>query len=617
MYQKNAKKGTEKNMEKFKVKGVIFYYEPKMSYSSRCDINGINVERGVDTVVFTAPPSIRIADVKLLKVIKQFPDVTTLIIEENIQSIEISNFLFPNVKNVISKNSIFKNGDMLLVSYYGKSGYNLLNTFCKKTGELIDLAGVIKISDYAFEGCRSKNIINANDIETMDIKSFSGSVFDMDNDYEKGIKAIGSFLIGVDYSVPVVEVPEAVTKNACSFDNYKTVKEVVLKNDSSIHALYNRYNAIICDKISIDYDDYINVSSLRTIRSKEINVTSKNTIYSSCDGMLFDDTGRFLYICPSLYEGNVIIKEGTEYIENYAFCNVQNITSVKFPDSLRELGDFAFSNCRNLKHIDFGKGLTHIGGSYGISVFSYCTGIKNLHVPSTIKLIGKSAFSNCELGTVILDDGVEIIDSNAFSGCHIKEIVLPDSIHCLKNGCLAGVNNITIKGDVPPGLIPSLIDSYCSGGQYNALYDIIEITDGENILFVPKYMQTGDINAFDRRLMYRPLKDTITAQGFVSSICNYAVTLEVHQNLSIIIYKHTKDKELRSYLRRASLSIAKRLIDSGDEERLVDLLNLDLMTVASMKKIIDSVKDAEMTAASAYILSAINNAGGGKKTFKL
>lgn len=41
------------------------------------------------------------------------------------------------------------------------------------------------------------------------------------------------------------------------------------------------------------------------------------------------------------------------------------------------------------------------------------------------------------------------------------------------------------------------------------------------------------------------------------------------------------------------------------------------MTVASMKKILDSVKDAEMTSASAYILSAINNAGGDKKTFKL
>lgn len=604
-------------MEKFKVEGVTFYYESQKYYASKCDIKDIDVEKGVDTVVFTAPPSIRYVDIKLSKVKKQFPDVTTLIIENKIQHIEISNFLFPNIKNVISKNEMFENGNLLLERNYGRDGYNLLNVFCKGPKELIDLSKVIRVRSYAFAGCRSKNIVNAGNILTMDVKSFSGSVFDMDNDYEKGIKAIGSFLIGIDYSIPVIEIPEDVTENACNFDESKTVKEIVLKNDGSIDALHNCYNVIICDKISIDYDGYISLSSLRTVRYREINVTAKNTAYGSYDGMLFDDTGRFLYACPSLYEGEVVIREGTEYIEDYAFYNVQNITSVKFPDSLKELGGSAFSNCVNLKHIDFGKGLTHIGGSYGTSVFSYCTGIKNIHIPSTIRLIGASAFSNCEFDTITLDDGVEIIDSNAFTGCHIKELTLPKSIHCLKSGCFDGVERIIVNGDVPPGLIPSIIYQYNSGRQYGTLYNIVEITDGENVLFVPKFMQSGDINTFDRRLMYRPLKDTITAQGFVSSICDYAVTLEVRQNLSIIIYKHTKDKELRSYLRRASLSIAKRFIINGDEERLVDLLSLELMTVSSMKKILDSVKDAEMTSASAYILSAINNAGGDRKTFKL
>lgn len=605
-------------MEKFKVEGVTFYYESQKYYASKCNIKDIDIEKGVDTVVFTAPPSIRYADIKLSKVKKQFPDVTTLIIENKIQHIGISNFLFPNIKNVISKNEMFENGNLLLKRDYGKDGYILLNAFCKGTEELIDLSKVIRVRNYAFEGCRSKNIVNAGNILSMDVKSFSGYVFAMDNDYEKGIKAIGRFLIGIDYSIPVIEIPETVTENACNFDECKIAKEIVLKNDSSIDALHNcHHNAIICDKISIDYDGYISLSSLRTVRYREINVTAKNTAYDSYDGILFDDTGRFLYACPSLYEGEVVIKEGTEYIEDYAFYNVQNITSVKFPDSLKELGNSAFSNCVNLKRIDFGKGLTHIGGSYGTSVFSYCTGIKNIHIPSTIRLIGALAFSNCQLDTITLDEGVEVIDSNAFTGCHIKEITLPKSTHCLKSGCFDGVERIIIKGDVPPGLIPSLIYQYSNGRQYDTLYDIVEITDGENVIFVPKVIQSCDINTFDRRLMYRPLKDTITVPGFINSICDYAVTLEVRQNLSIIIYKHTKDKELRSYLRRASLSIAKRFIINGDEERLVDLLSLDLMTVASMKKILDSVKDAGMTSASAYILSAINNAGGDKKTFKL
>ena len=442
-------------MEKFKVEGVTFYYESQKYYASKCDIKDIDIEKGVDTVVFTAPPSIRYVDIKLSKVKKQFPDVTTLIIENKIQHIEISNFLFPNIKNVISKNEMFENGNLLLKRDYGKDGYILLNAFCKGTEELIDLSKVIRVRSYAFEGCRSKNIVNVGNISSMDVKSFSGSIFAMDNDYEKGIKAIGRFLIGIDYSIPVIEIPETVTENACNFDEFKTVKEIVLKNDSSIDALHNCYYN--CDKISIDYDGYISLSSLRTVRYREINVTAKNTAYDSYDGMLFDDTGRFLYACPSLYEGEVVIKEGTEYIEDYAFYNVQNITSVKFPDSLKELGNSAFSNCVNLKRIDFGKGLTHIGGSYGTSVFSYCTGIKNIHIPSTIRLIGASAFSNCQLDTITLDEGVEVIDSNAFAGCHIKEITLPKSTHCLKSGCFDGVERIIIKGDVPPGLIPSLI----------------------------------------------------------------------------------------------------------------------------------------------------------------
>ena len=46
MYQKNTKKGTEKNMEKFKVEGVTFYYESQKYYASKCDIKDIDIESG-------------------------------------------------------------------------------------------------------------------------------------------------------------------------------------------------------------------------------------------------------------------------------------------------------------------------------------------------------------------------------------------------------------------------------------------------------------------------------------------------------------------------------------------------------------------------------------------
>ena len=55
--------------------------------------------------------------------------------------------------------------------------YKLLNTFCKKPGEEIDLKDVSSIEDYAFEGCMSTNVINTDDITTLSRKSFAGSAY--------------------------------------------------------------------------------------------------------------------------------------------------------------------------------------------------------------------------------------------------------------------------------------------------------------------------------------------------------------------------------------------------------------------------------------------------------
>lgn len=86
----------------------------------------IEVDDGVKVVDFSeAESTVNLRDVK-----KQFPSVETLIIGKSTTILEISNFMFPNVKEVISENNQnFKSGNVLIVHRY--SGFNLLNTFCK------------------------------------------------------------------------------------------------------------------------------------------------------------------------------------------------------------------------------------------------------------------------------------------------------------------------------------------------------------------------------------------------------------------------------------------------------------------------------------------------------
>lgn len=62
---------------------------------------GIEVADGVKVVDFNdAEPNVELRSVK-----KQFPSVETLIIGKSTSTLEISNFMFPNVKEVISENN--------------------------------------------------------------------------------------------------------------------------------------------------------------------------------------------------------------------------------------------------------------------------------------------------------------------------------------------------------------------------------------------------------------------------------------------------------------------------------------------------------------------------------
>ena len=75
----------------------------------------IDVDDGVKVVDFSKAEN----TVELRSVKKQFPSVETLIIGKPTSILEISNFMFPNVKEVISEdNQNFKSGNMLIKHDY-------------------------------------------------------------------------------------------------------------------------------------------------------------------------------------------------------------------------------------------------------------------------------------------------------------------------------------------------------------------------------------------------------------------------------------------------------------------------------------------------------------------
>lgn len=147
--------------------------------------------------------------------------------------------------------------------------------------------------------------------------------------------------------------------------------------------------------------------------------------------------------------------------------------------------------------------------------------------------------------------------------------------------------------------------------------DIVEVTDGSNKLFFPMYLEANNKTDLQRSLDYKTLAEVVEDKNFINVPGECSRHLEVKQNMAVKVYGYNQNPEIRTYLRRAATSITKRYIAQKDEDRLVEFLKLNLMTMSAMNKILPQVKHAEMTSATAYLLNAINNAGGNKKTFRL
>ena len=118
-------------------------------------------------------------------------------------------------------------------------------------------------------------------------------------------------------------------------------------------------------------------------------------------------------------------------IDNNAFENCTEITSVKLPDSVTEIKDATFRNCTSLKNVTLPNTITYIGNS----AFYLCESLETVNLPVSLKLIGNSAFRDCiSLKNVTLPNTITEINANAFSGCStLSEIEIPDSVTILSS----------------------------------------------------------------------------------------------------------------------------------------------------------------------------------------
>ena len=103
----------------------------------------------------------------------------------------------------------------------------------------------------------------------------------------------------------------------------------------------------------------------------------------------------------------------------------------------------AFKSQAQLTKVAFAEGSKV--ATIGMSAFSWCSALKEIEFPTSLKSIDYEAFLRCEkLTKVVFPNGVEIIGDGAFSSCRaLKEIVFSESLQSISRAAFFGCENLT------------------------------------------------------------------------------------------------------------------------------------------------------------------------------
>lgn len=552
-----------------------------------------------------------------------FPNVTEIYIARNVAVIEINNRMFPNCRKIVSNNVNYRSGSMLVKKDKAMDWNFLLNAFCLKKGEDVDLTGIDMIKSGAFSGCEIVEIKNVADLSQVEKYAFSDSDFCSDkNKAVGGFRMAGPIIVEMlpdleEYEIPdyaIYTAPRAVK----AMQKMHKAKRLIINNlAATVNVLCTTRlpRKVIVKNIKkrTDDTDYDLFDILDSETTEEIELQNCSPEYKSINGLLYgrviDEYGFFtktwsVLRCPRGMK-KAVIDDIAEEIAQSAFmgCSVEEVV---MPDSVKMIGNETFSCCKYLKKINLSKNLQKTTNQLGNNAcFKKCERLKGIEIPAGIKEIPNMMFFGCrELSKVVFHDGLEVIGASAFASCrNLEKINLPKTVKRIKRWAMPYVDELHLASNVVPnglvlGLNSSASSSFCARVIFPDRKEVlVSKTVNPNVkdkatLQLSKHCQDPDWYKYSSNM------PSLLSNGLIEYERRRKEPEKWPDN-------RPEQAELKGLLRNNSVTLMNWLLTHDKRQSLAKLINYGFLPDSALNELLTYANEHNMPDIAAYTIQQI------------